>query len=87
MSYEFQRRCNYFAYCIHFELPYEHLLIIKRTDVAIEMLNEKIQQLETLFAELLAEGADSVLLRKVWKEIQTLRQQLQQLTNSESKNE
>lgn len=74
-------------YCIHFELPYEHRLIIKRTDVTIEMLNEKIQQLETLFAELLAEGTDSVLLGKIWKEIQTLRQQVQRLTNSESKDE
>lgn len=87
MSYEFLKLCNYFAYYIHFELPYEHLLIIKRTDVTIEMLNEKIQQLETLFAELLAEGAAPVLLGKVWKEIQMLRQQLQQLLDSENKDD
>lgn len=57
---------------------------------AEEMLNKKIQQRENLFAELLAEEVDSVLLAKIWTEIQMLRQQLEQLingANNEAKNQ
>lgn len=45
------------------------------------MLKKKIQQRENLFAELLAEEVDSVLLAKIWTEIQMLRQQLKELIN------
>lgn len=48
---------------------------------AEEMLKKKIQQRENLFAELLAEEVDSVLLAKIWTEIQMLRQQLKELIN------
>jgi methyl coenzyme M reductase beta subunit len=48
---------------------------------AEEMLKKKIQQRENLFAELLAEEVDSVLLAKIWSEIQMLRQQLKELIN------
>ena len=47
---------------------------------AEEMLNKKIQHLETSFTELLADEADSALLGRIWTEIQMLRTQLEQLT-------
>ncbi len=56
-------------------------------NVNAEMLNERIQQLETLYAELLAEGADSATLGNIWREIRMLRQQLQQLENSIDNND
>jgi hypothetical protein len=41
-----------------------------------EILNEKIQRLETYYAELLGDNADFDALNKIWSEIKMLKRQL-----------